>query len=298
MVRANSSSDVVNRIGLEPKTLLSYREDCGDSNITLPDQNDFEVAQSSSTHLSDLTFLGSANEVTVIGIGLEPKTLLSYREDCGDSNITLPYQNDFEVAQSSSTHLSDLTFLGSANERNKRLVELDAVSKIEAYEGISKTRWEFEHIKNGKGSTPNISVSPVNLILVPANESQTGTCILRTLGYTDPGYLCSGQLTEKSDVYSFGVVLVEILSQEKPISFDRPESQRIIATHFVSSIELEDGFFRVVDPQLVNKGNQEQVKAVAELAKRCLHMNSAERPLMKEVAEALKRLSGMCPTIV
>lgn len=120
--------------------------------------------------------------------------------------------------------------------------------------------------------------------LVPANESQMGTCILRTLGYTDPGYLCSGQLTEKSDVYSFGVVLVEILSQEKPISFDRPESQRIIATHFVSSIELEDGFFRVVDPQHVNKGNHEQVRAVAELAKRCLHMNSAERPLMKEVA--------------
>ncbi|PRQ48918.1 putative protein kinase RLK-Pelle-WAK family [Rosa chinensis] len=125
-----------------------------------------------------------------------------------------------------------------------------------------------------------------------------GTLLLRTLGYMDPGYLCTGQLTDKSDVYSFGVVLVEILTREKPISFDRPESQIIIASHFVSPIELKDGFFHVVDPVVLNVGNREQVRAVAELAKRCLHMNSAERPSMKEVAGELQRLSGMCPTVV
>ncbi|KAL6223013.1 hypothetical protein ACLB2K_006403 [Fragaria x ananassa] len=526
-------------IGLEAKTMLSYREDCGDSNITLPYQNDFEVAQSSSTHLSDLTFLGSANEVTVIGceysfhfvrgtskappntntntnISLIYASFSSSIGCCSSTIQTIPrglrsFFTEVERSITGNTHnnrRNDTFIVGYCMEtyslrvklpkigrrilfdhspfgcEARRLVELDAVSKMKASEGIAKTRWEFEHIKNGKGSTPNISVSPVNLILgksypyglgscfsimlfvisgvyssvkklrfiqlktnffkknggllleqhsashgdgmtsiytaeqlqmatdcyqkklrdkvvegrvgsfineiialaqmnhenlvkfmgccletdapilvykltsngtlfdyinltngkvklswnvllkiasesaaalayihsssagdgskptihgnvkstnilltdyfaakvsgfwpswlVPANESQMGTCILRTLGYTDPGYLCSGQLTEKSDVYSFGVVLVEILSQEKPISFDRPEN----------------GFFRVVDPQLVNKGNQEQVKAVAELAKRCLHMNSAERPLMKEVAEELKRLSGMCPTIV
>nr|XP_011468389.1 PREDICTED: wall-associated receptor kinase-like 1 [Fragaria vesca subsp. vesca] len=208
------------------------------------------------------------------------------------------------IALAQMNHENLVKFMGCCLETDAPILVYELAS--------NRTLFDYINLTNGKVKLPwNVllkiaSESAAALAYIHSSSQETaqnplsmmGKCILRTLGYTDPGYLCSGQLTDKSDVYSFGVVLVEILSQEKPISFDRPESQRIIATHFVSSIELEDGFFRVVDPQHVNKGNHEQVRAVAELAKRCLHMNSAERPLMKEVAEELKRLSGMCPTIV
>ncbi|MCI63506.1 wall-associated receptor kinase 2-like, partial [Trifolium medium] len=55
-----------------------------------------------------------------------------------------------------------------------------------------------------------------------------------TLGYLDPEYMQTHELTEKSDVYSFGVVLAELLTGEKPLSFNRPEENTSLAMHFLS----------------------------------------------------------------
>ncbi|KAF3953831.1 hypothetical protein CMV_020758 [Castanea mollissima] len=69
-----------------------------------------------------------------------------------------------------------------------------------------------------------------------------------------------GQFTEKSDVYSFGVVLVELLTGEKPVSSTRSEEE----------------------------GDKEDIIIVANLAKKCLHLNGKERPTMGEVAIELQ----------
>ncbi|XP_050386234.1 wall-associated receptor kinase-like 22 [Argentina anserina] len=122
--------------------------------------------------------------------------------------------------------------------------------------------------------------------LVPSNESQISTLVQRTLGYLDPEYFHKGQLTEKSDVYSFGMVLLEIVTGEKPISFGRPESQRIMSSHFIS-MELENSLF---DRFVETEEHRDQVRVVAELAKRCLSLSSADRPAMEEVARELSML--------
>ncbi|KAF5768133.1 putative protein kinase RLK-Pelle-WAK family [Helianthus annuus] len=105
--------------------------------------------------------------------------------------------------------------------------------------------------------------------LVPVDHDQVTTLIQGTLGYLDPEYFNSSQLTEKSDVYSFGVVLAELITGKKPI---------------------ENRLFEIVEPRLLREGTFEQLQAVGDLVKRCLSFASHDRPTMKEVAMELDSL--------
>ena len=59
--------------------------------------------------------------------------------------------------------------------------------------------------------------------LIPLDHVELSTMVLGTLGYLDPEYLHTSQLTDKSDVYSYREVLVVLLTGMKAISFDKPE---------------------------------------------------------------------------
>ncbi|KAL5540648.1 hypothetical protein UlMin_042840 [Ulmus minor] len=125
--------------------------------------------------------------------------------------------------------------------------------------------------------------------LIPLDQTQLTTLVQGTLGYLDPEYFQTSQLTEKSDVYSFGVVLAELLTGEKAISFDRQECDRNLAMHFISSVK-EERFLQILDKNLIIDGNVEQLKAVANVALSCLRVRGADRPTMKEVAGELEGL--------
>ncbi|XP_011078223.2 wall-associated receptor kinase-like 8 [Sesamum indicum] len=122
---------------------------------------------------------------------------------------------------------------------------------------------------------------------VAIDQTHLTTRVLGTFGYLDPEYFQSSQFTEKSDVYSFGVVMVELLTGEKAISSVRAEVGKSLATHFLHSME-EDHLFDILDPRVLKEGSREEVVAIAELARRCLHLNGKRRPTMKEVAVELE----------
>ncbi|CAL9015990.1 unnamed protein product, partial [Prunus brigantina] len=123
--------------------------------------------------------------------------------------------------------------------------------------------------------------------LIPLDQAQITTLVQGTLGYLDPEYFHSNQLTEKSDVYSFGVVLAELLTSKVALSFARPEAERNLASFFVCSVE-EGRLNQILDEDIVNEGNIETLKKVADLANRCLRVKREERPTMKHVAMELE----------
>lgn len=125
--------------------------------------------------------------------------------------------------------------------------------------------------------------------LISLDQTEVTTLVQGTLGYLDPEYFHSSQLTEKSDVYSFGVVLAELMTGKKPIDMDRSLETRNLTTYFVMSMK-ENKLFQVLEPRVVREGSLEQLQATAQLVKRCLNLNGEDRPTMKEVAMELEGL--------
>ncbi|KAI3453136.1 hypothetical protein Pfo_009799 [Paulownia fortunei] len=103
--------------------------------------------------------------------------------------------------------------------------------------------------------------------LVPLDQTQVTTLVQGTLGYLDPEYFHTSQLTEKSDVYSFGVVLAEILTGQKPLCMDRSKEERNLATYFMMSVK-ENRLFQILEPQIVREATLDHLQAIGELVKK------------------------------
>ncbi|WJX16575.1 hypothetical protein P8452_06582 [Trifolium repens] len=122
--------------------------------------------------------------------------------------------------------------------------------------------------------------------LVPLDQTEIATMVQGTLGYLDPEYMQTHQLTEKSDVYSFGVVLAELLTGDKPLTFNRPEESISLSMHFLSCLK-QDKIFEAIQVGVLSDDNKKEIKEVAILAARCMRLRGEERPSMKEVAMEL-----------
>ncbi|MFS8012821.1 putative protein kinase RLK-Pelle-WAK-LRK10L-1 family [Helianthus anomalus] len=126
--------------------------------------------------------------------------------------------------------------------------------------------------------------------LAEADLSHVTTCAQGTLGYLDPEYYRNYQLTDKSDVYSFGVVLLELLTSQKAIDFNRAPDDVNLAI-YVKRVVDEERLLDAVDPNLkkgASKLELETMKALGFLAVGCLEERRQNRPSMKEVTEEIE----------
>ncbi|GKV31587.1 hypothetical protein SLEP1_g40264 [Rubroshorea leprosula] len=132
----------------------------------------------------------------------------------------------------------------------------------------------------------------------PISDSEKGhvtTQVKGTMGYLDPEYYITQQLTEKSDVYSFGVLLLELVTGRRPI-----EGGKYIVIEVRMALDKTKDLYSlhpILDPAIVDTSLKGLEKFV-DLAMSCVEESGAGRPTMGEVVkeiESIMQIAGMAP---
>ncbi|GLT60086.1 hypothetical protein SLA2020_328700 [Shorea laevis] len=132
----------------------------------------------------------------------------------------------------------------------------------------------------------------------PISDSEKGrvtTQVKGTIGYLDPKYHMTQQLTEKSDVYSFGLLLLELVVGRRPI-----EEGKYIVREVRMALDKKKDLYslhQILDPALVDASLKGLEKFV-DLAMSCVEELGADRPTMGEVVkeiENIMQIAGMNP---
>ncbi|KAG6707468.1 hypothetical protein I3842_06G033100 [Carya illinoinensis] len=220
-----------------------------------------------------LTQISHRNVVKLLGYCLETKFPLLVYEFITNGTLFYYIHN-----KSLSSSFSWETHLKIASEIAGELAFLHSATSMPIIHRDVKTA-NILLDENYSAKMPDFGASRLVLL----DHTHIATLVQGTFGYLDPEHFHTSQLTEKGDIYSFGVVVAELLTGKKALSFDRPESDRNLAMYF-SSVIKEDCIIEIIDDHIVSEGSIEEVKEVANLAKRCLRLKGEERPTMKELA--------------
>ncbi|XP_049413040.1 calmodulin-binding receptor-like cytoplasmic kinase 3 [Solanum stenotomum] len=119
-----------------------------------------------------------------------------------------------------------------------------------------------------------------------ADKTHVSTQVKGTVGYLDPEYMKTYQLTPKSDVYSFGVLLLEILTGRRPVELRRSPDERV-TLRWVFRKYNEGSVLEMLDPQMKESVNGEILVKMFGLAIQCAAPTRKDRPDMKIVGEQL-----------
>ncbi|THG13869.1 hypothetical protein TEA_022015 [Camellia sinensis var. sinensis] len=112
------------------------------------------------------------------------------------------------------------------------------------------------------------------------------TQIKGTMGYLDPEYCMTQQLTKKSDVYGFGVLMIELITAKQPI-----EKGKYIVREVRQKIDKSKDLYdlhEIIDPNILGTALKGLEKFV-DLAMRCLEEGAA-RPTMGEVVKEIENI--------
>ncbi|EEF42998.1 leucine-rich repeat receptor protein kinase HPCA1 [Ricinus communis] len=133
----------------------------------------------------------------------------------------------------------------------------------------------------------------------PMSDSEKGhvtTQVKGTMGYLDPEYYMTQQLTEKSDVYSFGVVMLELLTGKRPI-----ERGKYIVREVKLAMDRTKDLYNLhelLDPGIGLETTLKGLDKFVDLAMKCVQELGADRPTMGDVVKEIEnilKLAGVNP---
>ncbi|KAL0422172.1 UNVERIFIED_CONTAM: putative leucine-rich repeat receptor-like protein kinase [Sesamum latifolium] len=154
----------------------------------------------------------------------------------------------------------------------------------------------YEYIANG---TLKDSLSADFGLSKPLGESERGhvtTQVKGTMGYLDPEYYMTQQLTEKSDVYSFGILLLELLTSRSPI-----EKGKYIVREVKQAMDVTKDMYNlqaILDPIVASGMSSRSIEKFVDLSLRCVQESGVNRPTMSEVVKEIEssmEMAGLNP---
>ncbi|XP_031485903.1 leucine-rich repeat receptor protein kinase HPCA1 [Nymphaea colorata] len=121
-------------------------------------------------------------------------------------------------------------------------------------------------------------------------KGHVSTQVKGTLGYLDPEYYMTQQLTEKSDVYSFGVVMLELVTAKAPI-----ERGKYIVREVRLAIDKRKepcGLGELLDPAIRTPHGVALAgfEKFVDLAMRCVEESASDRPTMGEIVKEIETI--------
>ncbi|KAF5736538.1 leucine-rich repeat receptor-like protein kinase [Tripterygium wilfordii] len=137
--------------------------------------------------------------------------------------------------------------------------------------------------------TSKVADFGLSKLVQDATKGHVSTQVKGTLGYLDPEYYMTQQLTEKSDVYSFGVVMLELVTARQPI-----EKGKYIVREVRMAMNKTDaeyyGLKEMIDPSIRNAGNLVGFVKFVDLAMQCVEESASDRPTMSEVVKYIETI--------
>ncbi|KAI3993779.1 hypothetical protein MKX01_002792 [Papaver californicum] len=137
--------------------------------------------------------------------------------------------------------------------------------------------------------TAKVADFGLSKLVQDTGKGHVSTQVKGTLGYLDPEYYMTQQLTEKSDVYSFGVVMLELITARQPI-----EKGKYIVREVKMAMNKTDahhyGLSEIMDPSIKNIGHLIGFTSFLELAMRCVEETAADRPTMGDCVKEIESI--------
>ncbi|KAK1436661.1 hypothetical protein QVD17_02443 [Tagetes erecta] len=124
--------------------------------------------------------------------------------------------------------------------------------------------------------------------LSDVNRTHVTTQVKGTMGYMDPEYYMTQQLTEKSDVYSFGVVMLELITARNPI-----EKGKYIVREVKQAMDKNKELYNlhdVLDPTIGLSSQLKGLEKFVDLSLMCVEERGNQRPSMSEVVKELESI--------
>ncbi|KAM3377854.1 leucine-rich repeat receptor protein kinase HPCA1 isoform X1 [Capsicum galapagoense] len=136
--------------------------------------------------------------------------------------------------------------------------------------------------------TAKVADFGLSKLLRDDDKGHVTTQVKGTLGYLDPEYYMSQQLTEKSDVYSFGVVLLELITARAPIERGKHIVRLVAETMYDSKDNSK--LYQLIDPRIGPGSKLEGVDRLFALGMRCVNESGADRPSMGEAVKEIESI--------
>ncbi|MCO5586820.1 hypothetical protein L7F22_040764 [Adiantum nelumboides] len=125
--------------------------------------------------------------------------------------------------------------------------------------------------------------------LMMSTDTHVTTEVVGTLGYIPPEYCHALNATPRGDIYSFGVVLLELLTRRRPVDICKGRGAGDLVAWVLQrrSIGRSEEIF---DTYLLNKGYEEQMLQILDVACPCINPDPSKRPTIGDVVNWLDQI--------